>query len=343
MLHPDAPTPAPSVEPAAPGVPAGPPLAREHLDRDAASRDRPERADEFDRDPRARVLAVHDGRVLVGERAALDLRHPSGVPAPQVRCYLGRTLDDAHPAGGGAGRGSEHGLAAGSPIEAWLFDDDAAAALGDGRRWAGLREVAASLDDRDVGLAIEAVALANWHVTHAFCPGCGGPTEVVTSGWARRCLREDRLRFPRTDPAVIVLVTDDDDRVLLGSNAMWQQDRFSVLAGFVEPGESLEAAVVREIAEEAGLAVDRVEYLGSQPWPFPASLMCAFRARVAEGADPVAVPDGEEILELRWFDREGMRDALGRVALPGETSIARWLLELWYGAPLDSSLPWSTS
>ncbi|WP_353815631.1 NAD(+) diphosphatase [Agromyces sp. SYSU T00266] len=337
MLHPDAPNPADVARPV-----TAPPLAREHLDRDGVSRAASGRAAAFDADPDARVLAVHAGRVLVVEPSSdadapgLELRHPSTLPASDVRCYLGRTLDAGTDAAGRA-------LPAGSPIEAWTYGADAAAAIADDTRWVGLRGVATALDDRDAGLAIEAVALANWHATHAFCPGCGSPTEVVQSGWARRCLAEDRLRFPRTDPAVIVLVTDDEDRVLLGSNAMWEQDRFSVLAGFVEPGESLEAAVVREIGEEAGLAVDRVEYLGSQPWPFPASLMCAFRARVARGAATTVVPDGEEILELRWFDRDALRDALGRVALPGETSIARWMLEEWYGGPLASSMPWSTS
>jgi len=337
VLHPDAPNPDAVTRPI-----AAPPLAREHVDRDAVSRAVSGRSVEFDAHPDARVLAVHAGRVLVAEPASadgaagLDLRHPSTLPQPGVRCYLGRTLEALDDATGGE-------LPVGSPIEAWTYDADAAARIADDERWVGLRGIATSLDDRDAGLAIQAVALANWHSTHAFCPGCGSPTEVVDSGWARRCLAEDRLRFPRTDPAVIVLVTDDEDRVLLGSNAMWEQDRFSVLAGFVEPGESLEAAVVREIAEEAGLAVDHVEYLGSQPWPFPASLMCAFRARVAHGAATTVVPDGEEILELRWFDRDGLREALGRVALPGETSIARWMLEEWYGGPLSSSLPWSTS
>lgn len=334
MLEPDAPLPT-----EAPLGAEAPPLAREHLDRDAASRTAAGRQEAFDADPDARVLVVRDGRVLRGDgdaRRTLGLRHPSTLPAPALRCYLGRTLDAGTDGAGGT-------LPAGSPVESWVFDDETAGALVADDRWAGLRTVATELDDRDAGLAIEAVALANWHATHAFCASCGSPTEVVSSGWARRCLAEDRLRFPRTDPAVIVLVTDDDDRVLLGSNAMWQQDRFSVLAGFVEPGESLEAAVVREMAEETGLAVDRVEYLGSQPWPFPASLMCAFRARVVDGAPVAAVPDGEEILELRWFDRVELTAALGRVALPGETSIARWMLDRWYGGPLSSSLPWSTS
>jgi NAD+ diphosphatase len=167
---------------------------------------------------------------------------------------------------------------------------------------------------------------------------------VVQAGWARRCDREGNLLFPRTDPAVIVLVTDDDDRVLLGSNALWEQHRFSLLAGFVEPGESLEAAVAREVGEEAGVRVDRVAYGGSQPWPLPASLMLGFTARVADGAAPSsAAPDGVEILQLRWFSRAELAEAAGEIALPGGTSIASWLLERWYGGPIPVSQPWTTS
>ena len=136
--------------------------------------------------------------------------------------------------------------------------------------------------------------------------------------------------------------------MLLGSNALWEQHRFSLLAGFVEPGESLEAAVIREIGEEAGLPVDRVEYVASQPWPFPASLMLGFTARLAPGVDADgAMADGEEILELRWFSRDELVAALGDIGLPGETSIARWLLERWFGGPIVpagvEALPWTTS
>ncbi|BDZ55970.1 hypothetical protein GCM10025870_30430 [Agromyces marinus] len=230
MLEPDVPTPAGATRegtaPAAQPTPApAPPLAREHLDRDASARTAPGREAAFDADPEALVLALHDGRVLVREGVdGLELRHPSTLPAPGLRCFLGRTLTDPGASGPGA------------PIEAWVYDADASAAIAPGTRWAGLRSVAAAFGDRDAGLAVEAVALANWHAVNRFCPACGGSTEVVQSGWVRRCPAEDRLLFPRTDPAVIVLVTDDDDRVLLGSNAMWEQNRFSVLAGFVEPG-----------------------------------------------------------------------------------------------------------
>ncbi|WP_353810334.1 NAD(+) diphosphatase [Agromyces sp. SYSU T00194] len=307
-----------------------PPLARSALDRDAEARTAPDLFAELDADPATRVLPIWRGRALMAERVdgsplELALLTVAEAPAGEPRIYLGRTLpgDDDGDAGGTAVR-----------VVAHVLDDDAARALQpEEGRWGGLRAVVTGLGDRDAGLFTEAVALANWHDSHRFCPACGAPAAVEQGGWVRRCTAEERQIFPRTDPAVIVLVTDGDDRVLLGSNAMWEQHRFSVLAGFVEPGESLEAAVVREIAEEAGLEVSEVRYLGSQPWPFPASLMVGFAAAVA---DPDAVrPDGEEIVELRWYTREALAAAAGEIALPGASSIARWMLEEWYGGEID--------
>ena len=131
-------------------------------------------------------------------------------------------------------------------------------------------------------------------------------------------------------------VTDDRDRLLLASNAGWPADRFSVLAGFVEPGESFEAAVRREVFEESGLRVGRCTYLGSQPWPFPASVMVGFRARVEPGASTELRVDGVEIREARWFTRDRRAAASGtEVRLPGRTSIARAIIEHWYGSRLD--------
>ncbi len=302
-----------------------PPLARSALDRDADARTDPALFDTLDGAADVRVLPVWRGRALMAQRVdgsplELALLPPDDVPAAEIRIYLGRTIaGDDLPS---------------LRVVAHLLDDDAAHALEpEEARWAGLRAVVTGLADRDAGLFTEAVALANWHDSHRFCPACGAPSEPEQGGWVRRCTAEDRQIFPRTDPAVIVLVTDGDGRVLLGSNAMWEQHRFSVLAGFVEPGESLEAAVVREIEEEAGLEVTDVRYLGSQPWPFPASLMVAFAASVAD-ADAVR-PDGEEIVELRWYTREALAAAAGEIALPGSSSIARWMLEEWYGGDID--------
>lgn len=317
-----------------------PPLARAALDRDGDARAADDFAERFDADPGARVIAVHRGRVLLaevveGSTPGLQFLRTDEAPQSVLRCYLGRTID----------AGANDGLPPGTPVELRVFDADVAAAIEpEAARWSGLRAAAPVLGDRDAGLFTEALALANWHDGAGFCPRCGATTTVVQAGWARRCDRQGNLLFPRTDPAVIVLVTDDDDRVLLGSNALWEQNRFSLLAGFVEPGESLEAAVIREMGEEAGLRVDRVEYGASQPWPFPASLMLGFTARVADGAAPsTAAPDGVEILQLRWFTRADLAEATDEIALPGGTSIARWLLERWYGGPIPESLAWTAS
>jgi NAD+ diphosphatase len=156
-------------------------------------------------------------------------------------------------------------------------------------------------------------------------------TDVVLAGHVRRCPACDADHYPRTDPAVIVLVTDDDDRALLGRQASWPAGRFSTLAGFVEPGESLEAAVLREVREESGVVVDTVEYVASQPWPFPASLMLGYFARAA--TQPAAA-DGVELAEAAWFTRDALRAALasGEVGLPPATSISRRLIDAWLEA-----------
>jgi NAD+ diphosphatase len=147
------------------------------------------------------------------------------------------------------------------------------------------------------------------------------------------------LIFPRTDPAIIVLVLDNDDRLLLGSNILWPEGRYSLLAGFVEAGESLEQAVIREIFEESGLRVDRPHYLGSQAWPFPRSIMLGYSARVAPDQDPSGIlPDGAEIVDLRWLSRDELRAEAGTLLLPGSTSIARGLIEHWLAADGGPSL-----
>jgi NAD+ diphosphatase len=193
-----------------------------------------------------------------------------------------------------------------------------------GMRPGTLRDVGALVGDRDAGLLVAAVALANWHATHQRCPRCGTPTEVVEGGWVRRCPADGSDHFPRTDPAVIVLIHDGGDRCLLGRQPSWPAGRYSTLAGFVEPGESLEQAVAREILEESGVVVDDITYRGSQPWPFPASLMLGFEARAVGGE--LGTGD-DELEDVRWFDREGLRS--GRPLLPPPASIAHWLITGW--------------
>jgi NAD+ diphosphatase len=207
----------------------------------------------------------------------------------------------------------------------------------EGLRMAGLREIGAVLEDRDAGLVTHAVALANWHRVHRHCPRCAGTLRSEQGGHIRRCEVCGRQQFPRTDPAVIMLVTDGHERCLLAHNAATHRERgYSTLAGFVEPGESLEQAVRREIGEEVGIDVGRVTYQGSQPWPLPASLMVGFFAEAETTAISV---DGEEISDARWFTRDQLLAATqsGEVLLPGHISIARRLIERWYGGTLPTS------
>lgn len=205
----------------------------------------------------------------------------------------------------------------------------------------GLRELAAVASADDAGWLCHAVALARWHATHTHCPRCGSPTDLSAAGAERRCPRDGSAHFPRVDPAVIVLVTDARDRALLGRQGAWPVGRFSTLAGFVEPGESAEQAVRREVAEEAGVDVGDVQLLATQPWPFPSSLMIAAAAVVDGTPDPH--PDGDELAEVRWFSREELAGAVaaGDVMVPGLISISRWLIDRWFGGDLpDDGAGW---
>lgn len=196
-----------------------------------------------------------------------------------------------------------------------------------GARWSGLREVAANLPALDAHVLATATGLATWHRTHRWCGACGAETTADWGGHRRRCDGCGREHFPRTDPAIIVAVTHGD-RVLLGRNPAWPPGFASVLAGFVEPGESLEDAVAREVLEEAGVVVRHVTYRSSQPWPFPSSIMLGF---TAEAESDELHPDPEELVDASWWTRDDIRE--GRVALPPPVSIARRLLDDWVDAP----------
>jgi NAD+ diphosphatase len=202
-----------------------------------------------------------------------------------------------------------------------------------GDRWAGLRELGADLDDLDAGLLVQAVGILEWHDRHRFSPLTGAATVVERGGWVQRDPTTGQEFFPRTDPAVIMLVHDGGDRVVLGRQATWPPGRFSILAGFVEPGESAEAAVVREVFEEVGLRVTDVRYVGSQPWPFPQSLMLGFVARV--DGDDTLQPDPSEIEEARWFTRDELRAGNGPAAIPPSISIARHILDRWLAGEIS--------
>jgi NAD+ diphosphatase len=199
--------------------------------------------------------------------------------------------------------------------------------------WGMLRSAGPELSREDIGLVVQAQAMAEWHRAHRFCAHCGGGLLVSNGGYVLRCESCERHHFPRTDPAVIMLVTDEDDRCLLGRQAAWPAGRFSTLAGFVDPGESLEQAVAREVLEEAGVQVGDVAYFGNQPWPFPSSLMVGFFARAVTTDIHL---DDDELEEARWISREQMRaeTEAGTLVLPGGISISRSLIEAWYGASL---------
>lgn len=198
----------------------------------------------------------------------------------------------------------------------------------EGEAFAELRPLAAELPPGEAGLAAYARALHLWHGNHRFCGRCGAPTRAMQAGHVRQCTNETcgTQDFPRIDPAIIVLIKDGE-RALLGRQANWPPGRYSTIAGFVEPGESLEDAVVREVFEETGIEVDDVEYHSSQPWPFPASLMLGFtgRARTTQ----IRRNDGE-LDDARWVTREQI--AAGEIALPLTHSISFRLIEDWFNA-----------
>ncbi|WP_243064141.1 NAD(+) diphosphatase [Humibacter sp. RRB41] len=309
--------------------PLGPlPLSRSTVDRDGVSRGREALFDELLSDETTRVLPLWQGRVLTTDDSGLDaalltLFRTDEVTSALTRVYLGRTLEAA----------AEE--PAGTPVILTVLTDAAAAELEpDETKWRGLRDLATRLSDRDAGLVTESVAVANWHASHTHCPRCGTPTVVELGGWMRRCFVDNNEVFPRTDPAVIMRVLDDEDRILLGSNALWETNRWSLLAGFVEAGESFESAVLREVEEESGVIVADPVYLGSQPWPFPASVMIGMEARAVPGRTELR-PDGEEILALRWFSREEIWRERDDILLPGGSSIAHAIVRDWYGGPLD--------
>jgi NAD+ diphosphatase len=210
----------------------------------------------------------------------------------------------------------------------------------DGGEWLTLRDLGAEVDDLGGGLLTAAIGLEQWHQRHTHCPQCGRLTEETEAGWTRHCPRDGSDHFPRTDPAVIMLIHDGADLALLGRGHRWGPGRFSTLAGFVEPGETLEAAVAREVFEEAGVRVGDLHYVASQPWPFPASLMVGFSGRLV--GDPALHLDPVEMAEAHWFHRDEVRQAVEWVdsgtepetgarlqLVSARLSISRYLIDRW--------------
>ena len=203
--------------------------------------------------------------------------------------------------------------------------------------WVDLRGFVPHASAREAGQATTSVALSLWHVTQRHCPTCGAPVQPAMAGWAQRCTNPQdghRLLFPRVEPAVIVAVVDSQDRLLLQHNRAWNDPTlYSVSAGFVEAGENLEHACRRETKEEVGIDLGEVRYLGSQPWPFPASLMVAFKA-YALNTD--IRTDGQETVDARWVSRDEYTAELirGVMSAPNRAAIARYMIEEWYGRAL---------
>ena len=288
------------------------------FDRSADERSRLGLVEELRGDAATRVLVVRGDAVQITDGPVPDLRLVRVAEAPEgaAWAFLGRTCE-------------------GAPL---LLARTGGRDLPE-PGWASLRTVAGDLGAVDGDLLSTAVSLGRWLRDSAFCPRCGQACTLENAGWSRRCTGCGAEHFPRTDPAVIVAVTSDRDpeRLLLGSNALWGPNRYSCFAGFVEAGESAEAAVERELYEEAGVRVHDVRYRRSQPWPYPRSLMLGFRARAIDDAEARA--DGAEIAALRWFTRAEIGEALVRgdwttggdgLLLPGRASIAHGLIAEWY-------------
>lgn len=272
------------------------------LDRALEARTDPSELARLWAEPRSRLLRLGGGRVPLAGRG-LAWESCAGAFDPQRQLLLG------------------------------LVDGAALFVAAGSTQAPALREIMETLPDDELELAFAATGLVGWHQRSAFCAECGAATEVIAGGEARRCTACAAESYPRTDPAVIVAITDPDDRLLLGRQASWAPRRHSVFAGFAETGESLEQTVHREVAEEVGLALTEVRYLGSQPWPFPRSLMVAFSARTASAELVVAEA---EIESARWFSRDELRDAFasGEVLPPSTTSIAARMVHAWLAGDL---------
>ena len=292
-------------------------LAANPHDRTGVRRKDEEWLDERWADPRSRVLVISGTRIRPVDDE-LEWRSPAEAPEG-LRVLLGEQ------------DGTTYFAVVVPPAQA----------PGDRSEWFGLRGILPYLAGAGVAeapLVFHAIGLAEWLFATRFCPRCGGTLEPRAAGHELVCTSCGKTQFPRTDPAVIMVVTcgepgSEDERCLLGRQSVWPEGRYSTLAGFCEPGETLEDAVRREVAEEVGVRVGRVDYFGNQPWPLPASLMLGFVAR-AESTE-IRVDD-DEIEDAKWFTRAEMKAGAeaGTLVLPGGVSISRSLVEHWYGGPL---------
>ncbi|WP_246104686.1 NAD(+) diphosphatase [Rudaeicoccus suwonensis] len=287
-------------------------LSRTSLDRAGNRRHDPQLVASLISSPTTRVLEMYGERVRLTGAAAtrLPLREPRPADEDGLVVFLGE-ID-------------------GADLVCVIRDR----ADADDDQVVGLRQLGAQLHADDVSILVTAAGIANWHATQGFCSFCGHRTVITEAGWARHCNGCGKDHYPRTDPAVIMSVIDDDDRILLARGHNFAGKGMSVLAGFVEPGESLEAAVAREVMEEVGVPITDARFLDNQPWPFPSSLMIGYTCHATETELTI---DPGEIARARWFSREELATCVaeGDVLLSPRLSIARHLIEHWYGGPIE--------
>ena len=272
-----------------------------------------DRADELRGDPRRLDALRAEAHCLWLDPQGRVRIRPDGLPdvtrsAPEDAVFLGR-------------RGDEHWFAAMRPVP-----------FGDEIPHLDLRGAGQSWPAFESTVFAQARAVLHWRASHRFCPACGGPLVFSRGGWQGDCAGCGRVEYPRSDPAVIVAVSDGE-RLLLGRQASWPAGRYSTLAGFVEPGETLEQTVQREVFEESRVQVRRARYLASQPWPFPGSLMLGF---IADAEPDPPQTEQDELEDARWFSRAEIGAALENdredapLRLSPPISISRWLIERWY-------------
>lgn len=295
------------------------PLARFEVDRAATLRTNPNWLAEIWPQESTRVLVIYEEKIPVTDELSLILVKPN---------FLAADFKDV------AKQVCLLGVADSITYVAYFAKDEKLSEAS----WVSLRSVGAQLSALEVGLATTATALNAWHNSHQFCPKCGSETKSTNAGWSRSCSSDKSEHYPRTEPAMIVAVHDENDRILLGRRKEWPESWFSTLAGFVEAGESAEACVLREVYEESGIEVDpkSLTYLGSQPWPFPASLMLGYRAKALTTG---LVNDEDEMAEVRWFSKDEFVTAceLKTLQLPNKTTIAWHLISDWYGQPMPTN------
>ncbi|MEP3295425.1 MAG: NAD(+) diphosphatase [Pseudoruegeria sp.] len=309
------------------------------LNRAAELRNDPEKIAALQADPTARCMAIWRSKVLVDQNHRnavvwLDKTHKIWDHAPEKPIFLG--LDEAGPRFACDVSGWQPESLDEAALRTFIDPNEYVyPGLPNGQVFSELRMIMSHLTARDAEMAATAKALLEWHKSHQFCARCGEKSEIINAGWQRSCPSCGGQHFPRTDPVVIMLITRGNS-VLMGRSPGWPEGMYSLLAGFVEPGETIEAAVRREVLEEANITVGLVTYLASQPWAFPNSLMigCAGEAMTADiTIDPV------ELEEAMWVSREDIAIAFDgmhpKINPAREGSIARFLLQNWLADTLD--------